>query len=162
MGGRHKDPEYHKKWWEKNKHKYKTKRPHKNPNYHKEYYEENKEKILIRQKKVREDSPEKRLYKSAKYSARKRGLEFSIELSEVVIPEVCPILKTKFERFTDYAPSIDRIDNSKGYVKGNIQIISRKANSMKYNASDKELLLFSKWIQENYTPVAIEELLCVS
>ena len=45
MGGRHKDPEYHKKWWEKNKHKYRTTRPHSDPDYQKKYY--NNEKALI-------------------------------------------------------------------------------------------------------------------
>ena len=46
MGGRHKDPEYHKKWWEKNKHKYREPRPHSDPDYQKKYYDSNKDEIL--------------------------------------------------------------------------------------------------------------------
>ena len=161
MGGRHKDPEYHKKWWAANKHKYNSPRPHSDPDYQENYYKNNKEQALERQRRIREANPELRLYKSARYSARKRGLAFEIQVSDIVIPDVCPILKTPFQRFTDYTPSIDRIDNNIGYIKGNIQVVSKKANSMKYNANADELLLFAKWVMINYRPIHIEEVLSV-
>jgi len=56
----------------------------------------------------------------------------------------CPILGTTFtiggNRGT--SPSLDRIDPNKGYTPDNIQIISNLANTMKCNATDKELLKF--------------------
>ena len=157
MGGRHKDPEYHKKWWEKNKHKYRTTRPHSDPDYQKKYYKENKEKVISRQKLKRDNDTPYRLFRSVTASARKRGLECDITKEDIVVPDLCPILKVPMEQFTEFAPSVDRIDNSLGYVKGNIQVISRKANSMKYNASWAELNKFADWVK-NYTPINIEEL----
>jgi len=34
---------------------------------------------------------------------------------------------------------LDRIDNNKGYIKDNVWVISRKANTIKNNASLEEL-----------------------
>lgn len=39
--------------------------------------------------------------------------------------------------------SIDRIDNSLGYIPGNVEVITKKANSMKNGASNEELLNFA-------------------
>jgi hypothetical protein len=44
------------------------------------------------------------------------------------------------------SPSLDRIDPNKGYVIGNVQIISLLANRMKNDASKDELQRFAKWV----------------
>ena len=88
------------------------------------------------------------IWKKAKDRALKYNMDFNIEESDIIIPEICPILEVPLEFGTkgnyEYSPSIDRIDNSKGYIKGNIQIISKKANSMKNSASLEELRKFCK------------------
>ena len=81
-----------------------------------------------------------------KSRAKQRGWEFDITIEDIVIPEYCPILNVKLDiNNYRYSPSIDRIDSKKGYVKNNIQIISTKANNMKNDATEEELLSFSKY-----------------
>jgi hypothetical protein len=98
------------------------------------------------------------MWRAAKSRARKKGLDFNIDISDIVIPEICPILEVPFILGTkgnySYTPSLDRIDNSKGYIKGNIMVISQKANSMKNNATWDEIHRFVKNIirySPNYT-----------
>ena len=86
------------------------------------------------------------MWKRAKNRAIKYGYDFNLEESDIVIPEICPLLGIKIfcgdKDNYENSPSLDRIDNSKGYVKGNVWVISKKANSMKNSASTKELTTF--------------------
>ena len=90
----------------------------------------------------------KHMLHSAKTRALKRGLEFNLTKEDIIIPDKCPILEVPLMIGTkdnyEYSPSLDRIDNTKGYIRGNIQIISKKANSMKNSASLYELKMFCK------------------
>lgn len=81
-----------------------------------------------------------------KTAAKRRGHAFNLELSDIIVPETCPLLGYKLERRTDGSrrkapntPSLDRIDSSKGYVKGNVWVISWRANHLKTDASLEEL-----------------------
>lgn len=103
-------------------------------------------------KRVKEQTPEVRMYRRAKSRAKAKGQEFTITKEDIHIPELCPILKCplvvhkgKSGAFPD-SPSLDRIDSSKGYTPDNIWVISQRANAMKYNATPEELKLFADWI----------------
>lgn len=90
----------------------------------------------------------KRMIMRSKERAFKVGLEFNITVSDLFIPDVCPYLgiPLTYQLGKGQLPSnasIDRIDSSKGYVKGNVQIISRRANTMKNDASNEELVTFA-------------------
>lgn len=95
-------------------------------------------------------SHESELLKQAKYRAKKNNLDFEIELEDIVIPKICPILNIPLFSSKGHSgpnsPSLDRIDPSKGYVKGNVQVISHKANTIKSDATLQELLDFATWV----------------
>ena len=102
------------------------------------------------------NNPERSMLKSARHRAKRKGLPFNIELSDIVIPETCPILGIDIFRTTGHggaenSPSLDRIDNSKGYVKGNVQVISLAANMMKSSATPEQLIVFANWILKEYS-----------
>lgn len=101
-------------------------------------------------KEYRKGNPEKRLLLGAKQRAKERGLPFNLEVEDVSIPKECPVFKVPFEVNTAYAPSLDRIKPERGYTKGNIQVISRKANLMKQDATEQELKDFSEWVRKTF------------
>lgn len=97
--------------------------------------------------------PEKMLYDRSKERARASGIEFTLKLEDIVIPPLCPILNIPLtlvnesgQRQNPNAPSVDRIDNSKGYTKDNIQIVSWRANNLKGKATLEEWRLIEKWM----------------
>jgi len=94
------------------------------------------------------------MIRAAKTRAKKAGMEFDLSEEDLVLPSVCPILGIPLEvgkgGHTGSSPSLDRIDNSKGYVKGNVWVISRKANTMKSSASFDDLLKFAHWATTSF------------
>lgn len=106
-----------------------------------------------KKRQYRKESPEKFMYWRAKKRAIEYNLPFNIELSDIVIPTHCPYLKIELTNIQGkgrqpFNPSLDKIIPELGYVKGNIEIISNKANIMKSNATHLELIEFAKSILE--------------
>ena len=83
------------------------------------------------------------LLSNAKQRAKKANIEFTLTKDDINIPDTCPVfgfpLKREEKETWMYAPSIDRIDNTKGYIKENIIIVSRRANILKKDATIEEL-----------------------
>jgi hypothetical protein len=102
---------------------------------------------IMKDKRSR-DIPHSLLY-GAKVRAEKKGIPFELDIEDIVVPDVCPVLLTPFTKGnTDTAASLDRLDASKGYVKGNVNVISRKANRIKNNASVGDLQRVVAWMVE--------------
>jgi|694.fasta_scaffold48727_7 hypothetical protein len=102
-----------------------------------------REKVLSQKRASHKNNLERALLSRAKARAIKWGLLFDITIEDIIIPEKCPLLSIDIIPGSrgNYmnTPSLDRIDNDLGYVKGNIAVISMLANSMK-NAASIELL----------------------
>ena len=123
--------------------------------YNKKYYLINKEKIIKQttenKKRIAKEDPVYSLFVRAKERAKKRNILFDIdkEYLKSIYPKNnrCPILNIDFQlgflneikKNKDYAPSLDRIIPSKGYVKGNLVIVSFIANRVKNNVSVETL-----------------------
>lgn len=67
--------------------------------------------------------------------ARESGIEHTIQADDIMIPETCPILGLPLEAYRGgynrNSYSLDRVDNAKGYIPGNIRVISWRANVLK-------------------------------
>ena len=96
------------------------------------------------------------MLRRARQRAKERGLEFNLELKDIHIPTHCPVLGIELACHkgrsggNPNSPALDRIDNTKGYVKGNVMVISHRANMMKVDASPEELIKFAEWVLTRY------------
>jgi hypothetical protein len=86
----------------------------------------------------------KSLLQQAKWRAKTLGRDFDLTEDDLEIPEVCPVLGLPMS-----SPSLDRVDNSKGYVRGNIKVISKRANLLKRDAEAWELEAIARYMREN-------------
>lgn len=90
-------------------------------------------------------------FMSAQSRARKRGLEFTLKFEDLHAPEYCPVLGIKLQHsvggHSDGSPSLDRVDNTKGYTPENVRIISRRANCLKNDATLEELEAIVRYIK---------------
>jgi len=92
----------------------------------------------------RELYPLKYLLNLSRKRAKAEGREHTITEADLFPPVVCPVLGLPIRwdregRAGPDSPSIDRIDNARGYVPGNVIIVSLRANSLKSDADRAEL-----------------------
>ena len=111
--------------------------------------EQNKREAMYRKtKKLDFNYRKNKLFWSAKHRAKIKKLKFNITQNDVVFPKVCSVLGIKIDykgkRNAYNIPSLDRINPKKGYVKGNVRVISNRANFLKNNANSAELLKVAK------------------
>lgn len=114
--------------------------------YQKDNYRKNRKTILATcAKRYRTSAAGQMLYRAKKRSNQK-GWVCDLEPSDIVIPSHCPVLGLPLSigdrgvaGAIDCSPTLDRVDNSKGYVKGNVRVISWRANKVKNDSTIEEL-----------------------
>lgn len=107
-------------------------------------------------KRKQEDRRTKMLA-NARGRALKKHIPFNLSKKDVIIPNRCPIFGIEIsetnEQVSYDSPTLDRInpDPKIGYVKGNVHVISCRANMLKNNATIEELETLLKWMKRNNT-----------
>lgn len=95
-------------------------------------------------------TPAQQMLSQAKIRAKRDGREFNIDKTDVVIPTHCPVLGIELHHgkgaVCDHSPTLDRRDNRLGYVKGNVFVISKRANKLKSDATPEEIAAIARYM----------------
>ena len=97
---------------------------------------------------------EQRVVTRIKSKCKAKGIPFDLDVTDVIPPDFCPVLGIKLalhNQGSGYhvdSASVDRIDPTKGYTKGNVRVISARANLLKNDATSDELRLVLKDLEE--------------
>lgn len=131
--------------------------------YRNKWNKENKNKVRAHRKKFQ---PKARAWQNknrtknvlpyliyqAKARAKKKQIPFDITTADLLLPKTCPVLGIPIilgkKKQVDGSPTIDRIIPNRGYVRGNICVISAKANRIKNDALLEELKKVVKYFEE--------------
>lgn len=116
--------------------------------------------------------PRKKMLYAARNRAKKAGLECTLKVEDIVIPEFCPVLGIPLfasagggkrpPTLLENSPSLDRIDNNKGYTPDNVRVISMRANDLKSDATLEELeavVAYMKSCSSHGQPAALSQTL---
>jgi hypothetical protein len=92
---------------------------------------------------------------AAKFRALQKGLPFDLDKDYIlsICSDECPIFGTQFvftgnKRTTPESASLDRLDPAKGYVKGNVVVMSLKANTIKNAFSSEDVAAVAAWMRQ--------------
>jgi hypothetical protein len=95
---------------------------------------------------------EYKLLHAAKARAKRDGFPCTIEESDITIPDVCPVLGIPLKRgvgaSTEASPTLDKLIPALGYVRGNVRVISFRANRLKNDATLDELKALVRYLEE--------------
>jgi len=130
-----------------------------------ERYWQNRDAILERSRlsRIGKENCIKAMFHSAKSRAKSNNLDFDLDLEYLasIATDHCPVDGLPFDwdrklrednTLSLAVPSLDRVDSSQGYVKGNVRIINNRWNSKKGNMSLDDLLLLVNYVRSATKP----------
>ena len=105
------------------------------------------------QRQYHRKDPVTRMLWNARQRAKEFGVPFDLTKEDIVIPERCPLLGVKLRvadgQVDDNSPTLDRIIPWLGYVRGNVVVVSWRANRIKNDASAAELRQIADWLDKH-------------
>lgn len=96
--------------------------------------------------------PFEAMFYRRKNAAKHEGILFTIKIKELIVPSVCPVLGILLQHGRenlDSSPSMDRVVPDKGYIPGNVKIISLRANRIKSDGTVEEHLKIIEYMKEH-------------
>jgi len=118
----------------------------------------------VAHRKAKQRDPARYLHQHAKHRAKAAGVPFDLEICDIIVPEVCPVLGHPFEWGHGKmgwrnmrAPSLDRIKPQLGYVRGNVRVISNRANHLKSNGTISEFRAVLAYMEREGANQELEE-----
>lgn len=123
----------------------------------------NNKQIKVNDARRAYNTPEYRLWNGAKARSKKRGWACDLTLQDIkdIYPKdgKCPVLGIELKqgdgKVWDNSPTLDRIDNKKGYERGNIVVMSKRANTLKSSGTLEEHLLLCRWMSDHVSCLPI-------
>ena len=99
------------------------------------------------------ESPALAMLRRAQARARKKGFDFALQVSDLEpLPTHCPVFGIELTRGNGQqdpsAFSLDRVDNSRGYVPGNVVVMSYLANRLKNDGTAAQHARIAQWMRE--------------
>lgn len=105
------------------------------------------------------------MLQNARNRAKKNNIPFTLTEDDISIPDVCPVLGVVLQKndgkVKDNSPSLDRLIPEIGYVKGNVRVISWRANRLKSDASVDELQKLIEYMIRSSNESVTQQLIIV-
>lgn len=96
---------------------------------------------------------QRKKFKSKQTNALKMGKEWDLNFGDLEWPTHCPMLGIELDYFNEFrkdnSPSFDQIIPGKGYVKGNVVIVSFRANLIKNSGTAEEHRRIADWLDKH-------------
>lgn len=91
-------------------------------------------------RKWRERDPSAVLLRRCRQKTARTGIKCDLREKDLVVPTHCPVLGFKFD-WDDFwkRPTVDRLNPKLGYTRGNVVVVSQRANQLRSNATLAEL-----------------------
>lgn len=114
------------------------------------YRKANKDRLLEDKHQYYVEHWAESILRFARSRANKKGVPFNLTVEDIHLPEFCPVLGIRLQVSGDQldsSPSLDRIIPKLGYVRGNVVVISHRANRLKGDATYTELERLASWLR---------------